>query len=364
MQSIKIDLGERSYDIIIGKDNFGYLGEFLKTSKYSPKAMIVTDENVAKLYLEKVKKIVIDSGFTPETIIVPAGEEAKSLKWAEAIYTKAIEGNFDRKTPFIAIGGGVVGDLTGFVAATYMRGVPFLQIPTTLLAQVDASVGGKVAVNHPLGKNLIGAFYQPDLVLIDSLAINTLSSRDFASGIAEVIKCALLENEARFVFLEENVDKILAKDTLVMNEIIKTCCLYKAKIVAADEKESGERMFLNLGHTYGHAIEGEGGFSYYTHGESVAIGMHGALLLSESVLNLPKDITKRACDLLQKFSLPIFFEKLDLDNVYKALWHDKKAFSGNINWVLLNEIGEPRACADVGKDLIRSTLNTIKTTEK
>lgn len=359
MRFVKIDLGKRSYDVVIGNGLFKICADFLAKSSYSKKAVIVTDETVDKLYYDSFVKAVENTGFKFVKVVVPSGEGAKSFSWAEQIYTKAIEAKLDRKSVFIALGGGVVGDLTGFVAATFMRGVPFIQVPTTLLAQVDASVGGKVAVNHPLGKNMIGAFHQPDIVLADIHTLKSLSERDYASGLAEVVKYACLDEKDLLEFLETNSDKIIAKDDIVLSELIARCCEYKAFIVAADELESGKRMFLNLGHTYGHAVEAEGDFSLYTHGESVAIGLYGAMLLSEQVAGFSPDMTKRVCALLEKFGLPLVADKMDKTAVYENLWHDKKAINDNLQWVLLKKIGEAFVESNVANSALKKALENI-----
>ena len=356
MQLVKIDLGTRSYDVVIGQELFKICADFLQTKSYSKKAVIVTDEIVDKLYYESFIKAVADTGYNFIKVVVPSGEEAKSFSWAEKVYTTAIEAKLDRKSVFIALGGGVVGDLTGFVAATYMRGVPFIQVPTTLLAQVDASVGGKVAVNHPLGKNMIGAFHQPDIVLADTDTLKTLSDRDYASGLAEVVKYACLAGEDLLAFLEVNSDKIIAKDDVIMADLIARCCEYKAMIVAADELESGQRMFLNLGHTYGHAVEAEGNFSRYTHGEAVSIGLYGAMLLSEQVAGFSPAMTQRVCALLEKFNLPLVAQAMDKKAVYENLWHDKKAVNDSLQWVLLSKIGEPFVDSSVDNEIVRQVV--------
>ena len=356
---VKIDLGERSYDVIIGSGLMQSCVDFLQKQDYSNKVLIITDQTVDKLYADTFVEMLCKAGFCTTKLVTVCGEAAKSLSWAEKIYTKAIHAQLDRKSVFIALGGGVPGDLAGFAAATYMRGVPFIQIPTTLLAQVDSSVGGKVAVNHPAGKNMIGAFYQPQAVFADLDTLKTLSERDYASGLAEIVKYACLAGEEWLGFLESNAEKIKEKNAGVLRELIARCCEYKAQIVAEDEREGGKRMFLNLGHTYGHAIETMGGFSQYSHGEAVAIGLHGALLLSEQVCALDKGITKRVCNLLQAFSLPVFAQDMDVETVFAALWHDKKVIGGSLQWVLINSPGDVKVQKDVDTVLVKSILEKI-----
>lgn len=359
MQVVKVELSERSYDIFLGEDVFSCCADFLAKSSYSKKAFILTDQTVDLIYGDKFAKMVEASGFEVCKLAVVDGEEAKSLRWAELIYTTAIEAGLDRTSPFIALGGGVPGDLAGFAAATYMRGVPFIQVPTTLLAQVDSSVGGKVAVNHPLGKNMIGAFYQPDAVFAGTDTLDTLSERDYASGLAEVVKYACLDEDDFLEFLEKNADKILARDKSVLSEIIERSCRYKAKIVAEDEREGFKRMYLNLGHTYGHAVETEGGFSLYSHGEAVAIGLHGALLLSGEVYGLDSDFVKRIENLLQAFSLPVKATGIDRQKAFSCLWHDKKASGGKIKWVLLKDSGDISVRNDIDEQIVKEVMDKI-----
>lgn len=359
MRVVNVNLGERSYDIYIGTNLYKKCLEFLAGKKYSKKALVITDENVDRLYGASFMEDLSNSGFSFAKVVTVVGEEAKSLQWAEKIYTKAIDEQLDRKSPFFAFGGGVPGDLAGFAAATYMRGVPFIQVPTTLLAQVDSSVGGKVAVNHPKGKNMIGAFHQPDAVFADLNVLQTLSERDYASGLAEIVKYACLDGEDLLVYLERNVVKIKARDNEVLAELIALCCEYKAKIVAEDEREGSKRMYLNLGHTYGHAVETAGNFSKYSHGEAVAIGLHGALLLSQEVYSLNEYLVKRVLKLLKDFSLPVFAEGIDLEQVYAALWHDKKAMGGNLQWVLMAKAGDIHVRNDIKIDFVKKVLQKI-----
>ena len=359
MHVVKVDLGDRSYDIFLGENLFADCADFLRKSNYTKKALVITDQTVDKIYGDAFIQKLEDSGVKTAKIVVIDGEGAKSLEWAERIYTKAIEEGLDRNCPFIALGGGVPGDLAGFAAATYMRGVPFVQVPTTLLAQVDSSVGGKVAVNHPLGKNMIGAFYQPDAVFAGTDTLDTLSRRDYASGLAEVVKYACLDEGDLLELLEENTEKILARDKKLLSEIIERCCLYKAKIVAEDEREGSKRMYLNLGHTYGHTIETEGGFSKYSHGEAVAIGLNGALLLSEKEYDLDKDFSKRVLKLLSLFGLPVTAEGLDVQKAFSGLWHDKKASGGKLKWVLLKKRGDIVINNMVSDDLVREIMGKI-----
>lgn len=359
MRLVRVELGERSYDVIAGENIFPLCAQFLREGNYSGKALLVTDRTVGRLYGESFREALRESGLSLITMTVPDGEDAKSLKWAEKIYDKAIEEKLDRRSPFIALGGGAPGDLTGFAAATYLRGVPFLQIPTTLLAQVDASVGGKTAVNHPAAKNMIGAFYQPDAVFAELGVLKTLSVRDYASGLAEVVKTACLDGGELLDFLLERRALVAARDPKTLSEIVCRCCQYKARIVAGDEREEGRRVFLNLGHTFAHAIEAEGGFRLYTHGEAVAVGLLGALSLSEEFAGLPKSIRAKVTELLKAFGLPLTAGQVDPDKVFTALWHDKKALKNKLRWVLLGAQGEPLVSDDLPPGAVRGILSAL-----
>jgi 3-dehydroquinate synthase len=357
-----VELGERSYNVIVGEGLFPLCAQFLREGNYSGKALVVTDRTVDRLYAEKFTDALRQSGLALSKITVPDGEEAKSLQWAGKIYDKAVAEKLDRRSPFIALGGGVPGDLAGFAAATYMRGAPFLQVPTTLLAQVDAGVGGKVAINHPAGKNMIGAFYQPDAVFADLKTLETLPERDYASGLAEVIKTACLDG-GWLDFLLENRDLIIARDPEILGEIVGRCCQYKARIVASDERERGQRMFLNLGHTFAHAIETEGGFRLYTHGEAVAVGLLGALALSEEFAGLQKTVKQKVSELLSAFGLPLAADKVDPDKTFAALWRDKKALNDKLRWVLLKAPGEPFVSDSLPPEAARGALASLLKSE-
>jgi 3-dehydroquinate synthase len=340
LRLVRVELGERSYNVVAGEKIFSLCAQFLQEGNYSGKALIVTDQTVDRLYADSFAEALRPSGIALSKITVPVGEEAKSLKWAEKIYDQAVGERLDRRSPFIALGGGVAGDLAGFAAATYLRGVPFLQVPTTLLAQVDASVGGKVAVNHPAAKNMIGAFHQPDAVFADTGVLKTLPERDYASGLSEVVKTACLAGEGLLDFLMDRRGLIAARDLKTLEEVVGRSCQYKARIGAGAEREGGRRAFLNLGHTFAHAIEAEGGFRLYTHGEAVAVGLLGALALSEEFAGLEKSVKQKVSALLSAFGLPLAAE-VDLEKTFAALWHDKKALNGKLRWVLLGAPGEP-----------------------
>ena len=273
MRKVKVELGIDSYEILIGNALNDELKNFVVNKKFSKKSLLVTDTNVEKIFAAEIKKILESAGLEIKLVTIPAGETSKSLSEAEKIFTAAIEYGLDRKSAIFALGGGVVGDLTGFVAAAYLRGVPFIQIPTTLLSQVDSSVGGKTAVNHKLGKNLIGAFYQPKAVFIDLDMLKTLPAREIKSGLGEIVKYGIIRDSKFFDYVENNAEKILRLENEVMENIIARSCEIKADVVSKDEKESGLRRILNFGHTMAHAIEEATNYSKYAHGEAVAIGM-------------------------------------------------------------------------------------------
>ena len=336
---VPVALGERSYDVAVGPLAVT-LPEALAALAATPKALLVSDEKVAGLYADKVKTLLEENGFSVQVAIVPVGEAAKSLTVAGQLYDQAVQCGLDRKSLVVALGGGVVGDVAGFIAATYLRGVQFVQIPTTLLAQVDASVGGKVAVNHPAGKNLIGAFYQPKVVLADVAFFDTLSERDYRSGLAEVVKHALLDGEARLRWLEENSARLLARDHALLQEAVAWCCAYKAGVVARDELEQGERKLLNLGHTFGHAVEAWGGFARWSHGEAVAIGLVAALRLSVAYVQCSPLLLDRVTKLLGSLGLPVRLPAGESYDLLPYLQQDKKALGEKIYWVLIVNPGE------------------------
>ena len=303
MQTLIVGLGERSYPIHIGG---GLLSraELLQPALPRKRTAIVTNTTVAPLYLERLRQTLKSIDVSSLPIVLPDGEEYKNYETLNMIYDALLANRCERSTPLIALGGGVIGDLTGYAAATYLRGVPFIQIPTTLLAQVDSSVGGKTGINHPLGKNMIGAFYQPQLVLADTDTLNTLPDNELAAGIAEVIKYGLIRDLPFFEWLERNIDKLLARDTEAMQYTIERSCRNKAEVVAADERESGERALLNLGHTFGHAIESGMGYGNWLHGEGVAAGTVMAADLSQRLGWIGTQDVARIRSLFERAGLP------------------------------------------------------------
>lgn len=337
---LQVDLGERSYNIYCGQGLLEELGVLLQPLDLAKRCLIVTDEIVAPLYLSQVIQSLEAAGFIPLVKRVPPGEEAKSLKIASEIYDIALEAGWERRCPVLALGGGAVGDLAGFVAATLLRGVPFVQLPTTLLAQVDSSVGGKVAVNHPRGKNLIGAFYQPCLVVVDLSTLRSLPSRELSSGLAEVIKYGMIYDALFFAYLEKHVEKALEGEEKVLEKIVLRSCEIKAQIVAQDERERDLRAILNFGHTVGHALEAVTKFQIYRHGEAVAIGMMVATRIALRRGLISPEILERLEKLLRRTFLPVEMPEVDIESFLKALIRDKKVQDGKVRMVLPVGLGQ------------------------
>ncbi len=363
MRTVKVDLGEKSYDIIIGHELSSQINSFIKAKldakKFSRQALVITDTNIAPLYGDKVKVLLTKAGLNVRVAVIPAGESSKRLAMAEELYTEAIEHNMDRKSPVFTLGGGVVGDLGGFVAATFMRGVPFIQMPTSLLAQVDSSVGGKVAVNHALGKNLIGAFYQPCAVFMDLDMMKTLPQREIYTGLGEVVKYGFIYDRDFYKFMLDHSGDILKLEPESISHIIARSCEIKAAVVSQDEKESGLRAILNFGHTLGHAIEKETGYTRYNHGEAVAIGMVGAAIISAKLGRIPHSIVEDLKKMLTVMKLPQKAEGCQTENVYKDIFHDKKTVGGKVSWILLDDIGKVSIVKDVPEAIVKEAINEI-----
>ena len=338
MRTLELDLGDKSYPIYIGQALLSK-AELITPHIHGKQVMIVTNTTVAPLYLDQVKALLGD--YQVAEVILPDGEEFKTLDTVNQIFTALLEARFDRSCTLIALGGGVVGDMTGFAAASYQRGVNFIQIPTTLLSQVDSSVGGKTGVNHVLGKNMIGAFYQPKCVLIDMDTLDTLDDRQYSAGMAEVIKYGLLGNAEFLRFLQANIEPLMARDKVLMIDAVYTSCEDKARIVAEDELEAGKRALLNLGHTFGHAIENTLGYGVYLHGEAVSVGMLMAAKLSELEDYLSAAETAEVAALLEKANLPIGINgKMTRSDFINAMSVDKKVIDGNIRLILLKALGD------------------------
>lgn len=329
------------YPIFVGCGLLGDLGKRMRQLGLSGAAYIISDEVVFPLYGAKIRSSLEEAKFTVKSFVLPPGEVTKSIDSAVKIYDFLVGQRAERRDTIIALGGGVIGDLAGFVAATFLRGLPLIQVPSSLIAMVDASIGGKVAVNHPRGKNLIGAFYQPHMVLMDVQALATLPQRELVSGWAEVIKHGLVLDSSLFSFLEEQAENLLKLEPVVTVEAIKRSAALKATIVSEDEKERGRRTLLNYGHTIAHALEAATGYQQFLHGEAVAIGMRGAALLSKRLGLLSIDVVERQCSLLRNFSLPVCCSGIELARVLQAMELDKKVRGKAIHWVLLRGIGEP-----------------------
>lgn len=336
---LRVELGERSYYIYGGSGLLERTGELLSSPDLGRRCLVVTNPVVASLYGSKVKEGLEKAGFVPLFKEVPDGEEAKSLSVAAELYDLALSVGWERRCPILALGGGVVGDLAGFVAATLLRGVPFIQLPTTLLAQVDSSVGGKVAVNHPRGKNLIGAFYQPRLVIADLSTLKTLPDREWRSGLAEVIKYGVICDAGFFAYLEEHLERALSGEEPVLERIVLHSCRLKAEVVAQDEEEKGLRAVLNFGHTVGHALEAVTDFAVYRHGEAVAMGMVVAARIAVNRGLFSPEGLARLEKLLRRASLPTEMPYVERTAFLSALVRDKKVRDGRLRMVLPVEMG-------------------------
>lgn len=358
MRTMGVDLGNRSYPIHIGSNLLEQLDRVLAPLALGNKVLLITDTNVGPLYGKKVEESLIRAGCSVRTVQVPAGENTKTLLQAGSLFDAAFDHGLDRSGPVIALGGGVVGDLAGFVAATYMRGVPFIQVPTTLLAQVDSSVGGKVAVNHPRGKNIIGAFYQPKLVLIDVETLQTLHDRELKAGLAEVIKYGVIWDAGFFAWLEENISRLLKREPDALAYVVETCCKVKAAVVEQDETEQGCRAILNYGHTIGHAVEQLSGYGTYLHGEAVAIGMVVAARMAVNQGIFTHSEYLRIKELIEAAQLPAEMPgNLQSDEVLASIYHDKKVTGGKLVFVLPTQIGHVEICYDVnGAEVVKALV--------
>lgn len=355
MITLKVNLGERSYPICIGQDLLSQ-SELITQHIPGNSALIVTNKTVAPLYLQQLQQSL--EGIRHQSLILEDGEEYKNLEVLSSIYDFLLKNRYDRNTTLIALGGGVIGDITGYAAATYQRGVHLIQIPTTLLSQVDSSVGGKTAVNHPLGKNMIGAFYQPRAVIADTSTLNTLEDRQLSSGIAEVIKYGLIRDIEFLQWLEENMDRLLDRDPEALAYAIERSCKNKAEIVAADEKESGQRALLNLGHTFGHAIETGMGYGAWLHGEAIASGMVMAARLSNKLGWISESDVSRVVDIIERANLPVKApQNMSADRFIELMAIDKKVSDGVLKLVLYNAIGEAIITRDYTEEALREAIS-------
>ncbi|MQM11077.1 hypothetical protein Taro_043981 [Colocasia esculenta] len=359
---VDVDLGDRSYPIYIGS---GLLEEpqLLQRHVHGKRVLVVTNTTVAPLYLEKVTKALTNGNpnISVESVILPDGEKYKDMNTLMKVFDKAIESRLDRRCTFVALGGGVIGDMCGLAAAAFLRGVNFIQIPTTLMAQVDSSVGGKTGINHPLGKNLIGAFYQPQCVLIDTDTLNTLPDRELASGIAEVIKYGLIRDAEFFEWQEKNMHALLARNPTALAYAIKRSCENKAEVVSLDEKESGLRATLNLGHTFGHAIETGIGYGQWLHGEAVAAGTVMAVDMSYRLGWIDDTIVKRVLSILQQAKLPIAPpEEMTVEKFKASMAVDKKVADGLLRLILLKgPLGNCVFTGDYDRKALDETLDAF-----
>jgi len=353
LQSLHVDLGDRSYPIHIGEN---ILSEDLIASYiHGRQVMVVTNETIAPLYLDDLRKCL--TKFQVDVTILPDGEAYKDLQHLNQIFDELLSKRHNRTTTLIALGGGVVGDMTGFAAASYQRGVNFIQVPTTLLSQVDSSVGGKTGVNHPLGKNMIGAFYQPQLVVADISVFKSLVDRELSAGLAEVIKYGLIYDEAFFCWLEENIERLLARDSEALSYAVYRSCEIKAEVVAQDEREGGIRAWLNLGHTFGHAIETHQGYGVWLHGEAVAAGTMMAASLSQKMGCISSDELSRIRLLFEKSNLPVIAPDDMTPEAFLSLMAvDKKVLDGRIRLVLLESLGRATVTDDYPQDQLNAVL--------
>jgi 3-dehydroquinate synthase len=362
--TVNVPLGNRSYEIKIGAGLLKQLGKECASQNLGHRCAIISDNNVAPRFAKTAKHSLAKAGFDSVLITFSAGETAKSLKSVQACYDQLAAHRLERKSFILALGGGVVGDLAGFVAATYLRGIAFVQVPTTLLAHVDSSVGGKVGVNLKAGKNLVGAFHQPRLVLCDLDTLRTLPAREFRAGLAEVIKYGIIYDAKLFARLERDLPKLLKRELKTLAEVIARCCEIKADVVGQDETESGLRAILNFGHTIGHALEAISSYGKYLHGEAISIGQIAAAELSASLLGLPSGDVARIRNLLQRAGLPtqVRLNAAQRKKLFAAMRLDKKVSGGEIKFVLASRIGKVVWGQKVPERLIYQALNSQPST--
>jgi 3-dehydroquinate synthase len=358
MRIVQVPLGNRSYAIKVGGGLLPRLGAECARLKLGRRCAVITDSNAGRHYARAALKSLATSGFEPVLITVPAGEKSKRIAMVEKCHDQLAAHRLERSSFLVALGGGVVGDLAGFVAATYLRGIPFVQVPTTLLSQVDSSVGGKTGVNLKAGKNLVGAFYQPRLVLCDLDTFRTLPKREYISGLAEVIKYGVIYDAVLFAQFERNLPKLLQRDPATLRDVVARCCEIKADVVGQDETEGGLRAILNFGHTIGHAIENSSGYGKFLHGEAIAIGQVAAARLSHEVLGLPSGDVARIEKLFVQAGLPVKIKLNDArrKKLFAAMKLDKKVSGGEVKFVLAKKIGRVVWGQQVAEALIRQVL--------
>jgi 3-dehydroquinate synthase len=359
MTDIPVNLGSRAYRILVAIGALGTVGAELATLRVGRKAILITDPAIDRLHGEPVARSLSGAGFDLIRLSVPEGEQAKVLETARELWDRLLDEGCDRSSTVVALGGGAVGDLSGFVAATYMRGMNFVQVPTTLLAQVDASIGGKTAIDHPRAKNLIGAFHQPRLVLVDPAVLSTLPEREFRSGLAEIIKHGIVLDASYFEDLEANVPALLGRDLTTLERVVAGSCRLKAWVVERDEQEAELRWVLNYGHTVGHALEAATGFQVWTHGEAVSLGIAAEARLAERLGIGSSATTKRQLSLLSAVGLPVAGIQAEPAAVVEALSRDKKSRDGRIPFVFAPEIGSFRLLSDVPKEAVLEVLKEL-----
>jgi 3-dehydroquinate synthase len=360
MIEIPVDLGPRSYPILVGAGALRSVGSELARRKVGRKAVLVSDPAIAALHAQPVIESLRGAGFDTVQASVPEGEEAKRLEIASRLWDRLLHVACDRTSTVLALGGGAVGDLAGFVAATYMRGMNFVQIPTTLLAQVDASIGGKTAIDHPRGKNLIGAFHQPRIVIVDPVTLTTLPEREFRSGLAEVIKHGIVLDAAYFRELETDIPTLLSRDLSTLERVVAGSCRLKAQVVERDERETELRWVLNYGHTIGHALEAATGFRRWVHGEAVSLGIAAESRLAERLGIASRETTERQLRLLGAVGLPVKGLEVDPTTVMDALTRDKKGRDGQVSFVFAPEIGSFRIVPDVPPAAVLEVLKELR----
>lgn len=359
---VPVDLSDRGYEIYIGSGLLRKTASFVQAATELTHAVVITDSNLKTTHAQIVSENLAQTGITCDLLTIPAGESSKSLRILEEIWGELLEIKADRRTVVIAVGGGVVGDLAGFVAATYTRGLPLIQVPTTLLAQVDSSVGGKVGINLPRAKNMVGSFWQPTGVVIDPLVLHTLPDREYQAGLAEVIKYGVIMDEEFFTMLENHVTEIHARDPEILATIISRCCQLKAHVVENDERETtGLRAILNYGHTFCHAFETVTGYGRFLHGEAVSIGMMCAARLAAMLDRVDEAMIARQEALLKACKLPVAVSDLDTEALLEAMQHDKKVEHGKLRFVLPTKLGHVELVNDVPTELVRQALSAPDT---
>ena len=356
METLTLALGDRGYPIHIGAGILDQLTEELARLGAKGPVAVCTDANVARIHGERVVELVRSAGLHPVLYVMPAGEEAKQLARIEEFCGMFLEAGLDRSSVVVALGGGVPGDVAGFAAASFMRGVRFIQIPTTIVAQVDSSVGGKTGVNHALGKNTIGAFHQPSSVIIDLALLETLPERELRAGLAEVIKHGMIADADLFAYMEDHVEAILGKDLDALTVPVRRSCEIKADVVAEDEQEHGLRAILNYGHTFGHGIEAVTRYGRFLHGEAVALGMHAAAVLAHTLELIDDDVVGRQRACIEAYGLPARWPELPVDETLAAMKHDKKARAGVLKFIVVDGIGHAVQRTDVAEEHVRAAL--------